>query len=60
MEQSEKRKVIRCVSGLTKSERKQFRENEQFRIAKLNAIDGSKPLLSPSKNRKVRYIYFLF
>lgn len=35
MEVSANKPVIRCVSGLSKSERKKFRENERMRIANL-------------------------
>lgn len=35
MEMSAKRKVIRCVPGLSKSEKKKFRDSERKRIANL-------------------------
>lgn len=38
MEVSSKKAVIRCMSGLTKSEKKKFKENERMRIANLKGF----------------------
>lgn len=55
MEVSSKRPVIRCVSGLTKSERRKFKENERKRIAELKEFPSVSEASSSMKD--VRYIY---
>lgn len=39
MEVSAKKPVLRCVSGLTKSEKRKFRENERIRMANLKGFN---------------------
>ncbi|XP_071574232.1 uncharacterized protein [Temnothorax nylanderi] len=41
MEVSSKKPVLRCVSGLTKSERRKFRDSERMRIANLKGFSSS-------------------
>ncbi|KAG5330190.1 PSA4 protein, partial [Acromyrmex heyeri] len=41
MEVSAKKPVIRCVSGLSKAEKKKFRDNERMRIANLKGFHSS-------------------
>lgn len=50
MEHSAKKKVIRCVSGFSKSEKKKFRENERIRLADLNGVNITRPTLSLPKD----------
>lgn len=38
MEVSAKKPVLRCVSGLSKSERRKFRESERMRMANLKGL----------------------
>ncbi|KAG5319335.1 PSA4 protein, partial [Pseudoatta argentina] len=46
MEVSAKKPVIRCVSGLSKAEKKKFRDNERMRIANLKGFHSSAVLES--------------
>ena len=45
MEVSAKKSVIRCVSGLSKSEKKKFRDNERRRIANLRGFHSVSTVL---------------
>lgn len=55
MEVSSKKPVIRCVSGLTKSEKKKFKENERMRIANLKGLHFTSEA-SSSMRDTVKYI----
>jgi len=55
MEASAKKPVIRCVSGLTKSEKKKFKENERMRIANLKGFHSASAA-SSSLRDTVKYI----
>lgn len=55
MEVSEKKKVLRIVSGLTKSERKKFRDKERMRMAHLNGEDMDTEALQSLRDM-VKYI----
>lgn len=56
MAYSAERKVIRCISGLSKSEKKKFRDSERMRMANLKEIGTANvgPFLYFSQN--VRHI----
>jgi len=45
MEVSAKKPVIRCVSGLSKAEKKKFRDNERMRIANLKGFHSMNAVL---------------
>lgn len=51
------KKVVRCVSGLTKSEKMKFKMEERARIANLNGINTVEQIPSVYKE-VVRYINF--
>ncbi|XP_077278447.1 uncharacterized protein LOC143906310 [Temnothorax americanus] len=50
MEVSSKKPVLRCVSGLTKSERRKFRESERMRIANLKGFSSASAASSSTKD----------
>ncbi|XP_024880955.1 uncharacterized protein LOC112460489 [Temnothorax curvispinosus] len=50
MEVSSKKPVLRCVSGLTKSERRKFRESERMRIANLKGFSSASAVSSLTKD----------
>lgn len=57
MEVSSKKPVIRCVSGLTKSERRKFRDSERMRIANLRGFQSASEASSAVKDT-VGCIYY--
>lgn len=56
MEASANKQVLRCVPGLSKSEKKKFRDSERMRIANLKGAFNTARTTSLTRDDTVSYI----